>query len=256
MPDSRDAAVLYTVSEGVGHLELNRPAVHNALDLDLVRTLESHLHAADQDDDVRALLLSGRGRAFCAGGDVKAMAASDDLPAMIGELVEGSHRAVLALSASTKPVVAAVHGTAAGAGLGYACAADLVVAGTSARFLSAFIGIGLSPDSSTSWFLPQIVGLHRALELTMLNRVLTAQEALDWGIVNAVHADEEVLAAGLQLARRLAAAPPAGLSGTRRLVRTVASRDLGEHLRRESAGIVSAAATPEVRRLLTELTAR
>jgi 2-(1,2-epoxy-1,2-dihydrophenyl)acetyl-CoA isomerase len=254
--DSDDRAVLFTVHENVGHVELNRPEVYNALDVGLARGLESALQEADRDDQVRAVVLSGRGKAFCAGGDIKAMAVSAEPAAMVKDLVEASHRVVRTLVGLRKPVVAAVHGSAAGAGLGYACAADLVVAGSSARFLSAFIAIGLTPDSSTSWFLPQIVGLRRALELTMLNRVLTAREAMEWGLVSSVHADEDVRAAGLDLAAKLAAAPSLAMSGTRRLVREASNRRLDQHLDLEAASIVSMAATPEARRLLSALAAR
>jgi 2-(1,2-epoxy-1,2-dihydrophenyl)acetyl-CoA isomerase len=244
------APVLLTVADGVAHIELNRPEAFNAANLPLALALEGAALQADRDESVRAVLLSGRGKAFCAGGDVKEMAVAGDAQAMVAELAEASHRAVRAVVALDKPVVAVVHGSAAGAGLGYACAADIVLAGESAKFLSAFIGIGITPDSGTSWFLPQIVGLRRALELTMLNRVLSASEALEWGLVTTVHPDETVLAAGRTLAQKLAAGPADALGATRRLVRDAVDRTLDEHLDAEAKSITAMVTTDEAQALV------
>jgi 2-(1,2-epoxy-1,2-dihydrophenyl)acetyl-CoA isomerase len=244
------APVLVSVADGVAHLELNRPAFFNAVDLPLCTALEEALLEAGRDESVRVVLLSGRGKAFCAGGDVKAMAAASDTAGMVSALAEASHSAVRAMVALDKPVVAAVHGSAAGAGLGYTCAADLVVAGESTKFLSAFIGIGITPDSSTSWFLPQVVGLRRALELTMLNRVLSAREALDWGLITAVHPDDAVLDAARALALKLAAGPAAALGKTRRLVRDAFDHTLDEHLDAEAASIAHFVMTEEAQSLV------
>ena len=251
-----ESPVLYSVADGVAHIELNRPEVFNAVDLTLCNALERAFREAGRDESVRVVLLSGRGKAFCAGGNVKAMAAAGDTQAMVAELAGASHEAVRAMVALDKPVVAAVHGSAAGAGLGYTCAADLVVAGESTKFLSAFIGIGITPDSGTSWFLPQIVGTRRALELTMLNRVLSAEQALDWGLVTAVHPDESVHAAGLALAQKLAAGPAVALGMTRRLVRDAADRTLDEHLDAEAPSITALVTSPEAQALVRAFAAR
>jgi len=243
--------VLYSVAGGVAHIELNRPEVFNAVDVALADGLARSLERADADESVGAVLLSGRGRSFCAGGDIKAMSASDDLPVFVDALVHASHRSILAMADLSKPIVAAVHGTAAGAGLGYACSVDLVVAAQSARFLSAFTTIGLTPDSGTSYYLPQLIGAHRAMELTLLNRELSAQEAHNWGLVNEVHADADALRAGCVLAGRLAAGHRHALSGTRRLVRDAAQHSLADHLAAEAAEIVAASGDPVVRQVLT-----
>jgi len=248
--------VLLTLADGVAHIELNRPEAFNAVNRPMAVALEEALLQAGRDESVRAVLLTGRGRAFCAGGDVKAMAAAADTKEMVSELAEASHRAVRAMVALDKPVVAVVHGSAAGAGLGYTCAADIVLAGESAKFLSAFIGIGITPDSSTSWFLPQVVGLRRALELTMLNRVLTAQEALDWGLVTALHPDDAVLAAGRTLALKLAAGPAQALGNTRRLVRSAFDHTLDEHLDAEAETIAEMVLTAEAQALVKAFASR
>ncbi|HRI94132.1 MAG TPA: enoyl-CoA hydratase-related protein [Nocardioides sp.] len=232
-----DNLVITTVTAGVAHLELNRPEAYNAADEAACRALQRALIDAGGNDEVQVILLSGRGKAFCAGGDVKAMAAADDPAAMISALADASHAVVRELESSTKPIVAVVHGSAAGAGLGYVCAADIVVAGESAKFLTAFMAIGVSPDSGNSWYLPRIVGQRRAMEMLLLNKVLTAPEALAWGLVNSVHPDGEVLEAGVALATRLAAGPTAALGRTRRLVADAADRTLGEQLDAEAGSI-------------------
>jgi 2-(1,2-epoxy-1,2-dihydrophenyl)acetyl-CoA isomerase len=248
--------VQYTVTNGVAHIELNRPDFYNAVDLTLALALASAVERAQGDESVRAVLLSGRGPAFCAGGDVKAMASAVEPAATIAQLAWASHRAVMAMDALEKPLIAAVHGSAAGAGLGYVCAADLVLAGASAKFLSAFIGIGVTPDSGTSWYLPQIVGLHRALELTLLNRVLTARQALDWGLVTRVEPDDEVLDAAVRLASRLAAGPASALGRTRRLVRQAQSASLADHLDAEASSIASMVTSEDARGLIAAFAGR
>ncbi len=251
-----DAPVLYSVADGVAHLELNRPEAYNALDVLLANALEEAVLRAAKDDDAKVVLLTGRGKAFCAGGDVKSMAAADDPAAAVAELIDGSHRAVTALHELAKPVVAVVHGSAAGAGIGYVGASDLVLAGASTKFVSAFTAIGLSPDSGTSWYLTQMIGVRRALELTLTNRALTADVALEWGLVTAVHPDDEVLAAGQELARRLAAGPASSYGRTRRLVRDAATSTFAEHLQREARDMLTSASTPEAQALIKAFAGR
>lgn len=241
--------VEYAVQDGVAHVELNRPEAYNAVDLELADGLHAAMQRAGSDPSVRAVLLSGRGNSFCSGGDVKAMASADDPETFVRRLAAASNRAVLAMESLGKPITAAVHGSAVGAGLGYVCAADLVVAAESARFLSAFTTVGLTPDSGASWFLPRLVGTRRALELTLLNRVLTAAEALEWGLVNTVCPDELLGKVADDVTRRLAAGPSAS-GPARGLVRSAADRSLAEHLDAEGASIAAMAGTEDARRLL------
>lgn len=252
----RSVAVEYSVSDGVARVELNRPEAYNAVDVALADGLSLAMRDAGSDPSVRAVLLSGRGSAFCAGGDVKAMAAAEDPKAFVGDLAAASNRAVVAMQALEKPIVAAVQGSAAGAGLAYACAADLVVAAESARFLSAFTGVGLTPDSGASWFLPRLVGARRALELTLLNRVLSAAEALQWGLVTAVCADDALSEAAAGLALQLADGPTEALGRTRRLVLSSLDRSLAQHLEVEGTSIAAMAHTETSRRLLAAFRVR
>lgn len=248
--ESEDAAVVLRVTQGVAHLELNREAASNAIDQRMAEDLNASLDLVRRRSDVRVLLLSGRGRNFCAGGDVRAMGASARPSEMVSTLAEETHRAIRALCDLEVPVIAAVHGNAAGAGLGLLCCADVVLSAESCRFRSAFTGVGVTPDSGTSWHLPRIVGVRRALDLILTNRVLDAQEALGWGLVTSVHPDDELLAHAQQLAERLAAGPAVALGAARRLVRRSLTSSLDAHLDAEKDAISVQIDHPEARALI------
>lgn len=243
--------VAYSVSDGVAHIELNRPEAFNALSIPLARSLAAAAADAAADSDVKVVLLTGRGRAFCAGGDVKMMAASDRVSTTVHELASTAHECVIALAQLPKPVVAAVHGSVAGGGVGLSCAADLLLAGESTRFLAAYPGLAVTPDCGLSWMLPRIVGERRALEFMLLNEPLSSQQAQEWGLVTRVHPDDEVVAAGLALARKLARGPAAtALGATRRLVRGSGEHTLAEHLAMEADSISAFVAAPEALQLV------
>jgi 2-(1,2-epoxy-1,2-dihydrophenyl)acetyl-CoA isomerase len=142
-------------------------------------------------------------------------------------------------------VVAAVHGSAAGAGLGLVGASDLVVAGESTKFVMAYTGVGLTPDGSSSWFVPRLVGLRRALELTLTNRVLSAAEALEWGLITSVVPDDDVKTEATALAERVAAGPREAQAAAKRLLHTSLEETLETHLAREADAIVAAATSDE-----------
>jgi 2-(1,2-epoxy-1,2-dihydrophenyl)acetyl-CoA isomerase len=237
--------VLYDVADGVATIELNRPSASNALDLALCKAFLDAVQRADEDDSVRAVLLLGRGKLFCGGGDVAAMAAAPERGAFLQELADAAHEVVRGLDQLAKPVVAGVQGAAAGAGLALTLAADLVVAGESAKFLTAYTAMGLTPDSGMSWLLPRAVGLKRALELTLTNRRLTADEAVEWGIATSTCPDDAVAASALSLARSLADGPAHASGQARMLLRTSADRFLSEHLDVEARTIAAAGTTPE-----------
>jgi 2-(1,2-epoxy-1,2-dihydrophenyl)acetyl-CoA isomerase len=245
-------AVLLEVRDGIAHLTLNRPESANAIDIGVARDLLTATTEIEMRGDVRVVLLSGAGARFCAGGDVKGFAAlGDELAANIRALIPSLHSAITALVRGDAPVVAAVHGSAAGAGIGLVGASDLVVAGESTKFVMAYTGVGLTPDGSSSWFIPRMVGLHRALELTLTNRVLSAAEACEWGIVTRVVPDDDVKNEALALAEQLAAGPRAAQAAAKRLVHTSLEESLETHLAREADAIVAAAAGDERREGLT-----
>jgi 2-(1,2-epoxy-1,2-dihydrophenyl)acetyl-CoA isomerase len=241
-----DKSVLLEVRDGIAHLTLNRPEAANGIDMSLARDLLAATVDISLDDRVRVVLLSGNGPRFCGGGDVKAFAAlGDDLAANIRALIPSLHTAITSLVRGEAPVVAAVHGSAAGAGLGLVGASDLVVAGESTKFVMAYTGVGLTPDGSSSWFVPRLVGLRRALELTLTNRVLSAAEALEWGLITSVVPDDDVKAEATALAERVAAGPREAQAAAKRLLHTSLEETLETHLAREADAIVAAATNDE-----------
>ena len=193
-----------------------------------------------------------------SGASVRSALTTADIVAadLDGNLVEGTarpplefhlHAAISLFARTDAPVIAAVQGAAAGAGMSLVCACDLVVAGESARFAMAYTRAGLSPDGSGTWFLPRLVGRQRALELMLTNRMLSAQEALEWGIVTRVVPDAEVEAAARKLAGELAAGPTRAYGLVKRLVLSSASESLETQMELEAAGIADSAASADGR---------
>lgn len=220
-------------------ITLNRPRAANALDLDLVARLDAAVQAAASDERCHAVLLRGAGARFCVGGDVMAMGAASDRGAFLDELAGAAHAVIGRLDALTKPVVAAVQGSVAGAGLALALSADLILACESTTFVTAYTAIGLTPDCGTSWLLPRAIGMPRALELTLTNRALTAQEALDWGLVARVCPSEELADQARDLAMTLAGPTGLALGATRRLIRDGATQPLASTLDAEQSSIAA-----------------
>jgi 2-(1,2-epoxy-1,2-dihydrophenyl)acetyl-CoA isomerase len=233
------------VRDGVAHLTLNRPDAANGINLELAQDLMDATLAIAADPAARVVRLTGAGKMFCGGGDVKGFADRDDLPTYLRETLGPLHVAITNLVRGDAPVVAAVQGSAAGAGMGLVGASDLVVAAESAKFVMAYTGVGLTPDGSSSWFLPRMVGLRRALDLTFTNRVLTAAEALEWGLISQVVPDVQLLDDAGALAARLATGPPRALAAAKRLLHTSLEETLETHLAREAEAISAASGTPE-----------
>lgn len=239
------------VADGVAHLRLARPDAANGIDLAMAKELLDVSLALAGRDDVRAVLLSGEGRMFCGGGDVRGFAASDDVTGLIRSITTYLHAAITKLVRLDAPVVCAVQGSAAGAGMGLVASSDLVVAARSAKFVMAYTGIGLTPDGSTTWFLPRLVGSRRALELSLLNRALTADEALDWGIVTKVVDDDALLDEARALAARLADGPTRAHGAVKRLIRSAWDQPLEAQLELETAEMVAATRTADAREGVT-----
>jgi 2-(1,2-epoxy-1,2-dihydrophenyl)acetyl-CoA isomerase len=225
----------------VAYLELNRPEAANGIDLGLARDLLSATLAITANERVRAILLTGAGARFCGGGDLKSFAGRQDLPTHVREILGPLHVSIAQLVRGDAPVVAAVQGSAAGAGIGLVGAADLVVAGESAKFVMAYTGVGLTPDGASSWFLPRLVGLRRAVELTFTNRVLTAAEALEWGLITRVVPDDALRHEAESVAVGLAQGPTRSLAAAKRLLHTSLESTLESHLAREAEEISAAA---------------
>jgi 2-(1,2-epoxy-1,2-dihydrophenyl)acetyl-CoA isomerase len=203
----------------VALVTLNRPESANTLNLQMGMDLLAAALACARNAEVRAVVLTGAGRNFCFGGDLRAMASRDTAgDDYIRELTTYLHAAIAHFTRMDAPVIAAVNGTAAGAGVGLVAMADLAVCARSAKFNLAYTNAGLTPDAGTSFLLPRIVGAKRTMELLLLNRTLTAAEALSWGLVNEVVADEEVHARALAIAEQLAAGATRAYGATKRLL--------------------------------------
>lgn len=227
---------------GIAELVLNRPEAANTIDLALARALLDAAITLGQDSSVRVVLMRGEGARFCGGGDLKAFAAvGDSLPAHLEEVTANLHAAIARFARLDAPVIAAVHGAAAGAGFSLACAADIVLAAQDARFVPAYARVGLSPDGSLSSTLPRLVGPRRALELLLTGRTLSATEAAQWGIVTAVHPGDELLAAARGMAEQIAEGPTRAFGAAKRLLRSGWELPLEAQMERESAELAAMA---------------
>lgn len=242
------STLIFEVRDGVAHVTLNRPEAANSLNIDLARDFMHAMLQCDEDPAIRAVVLTGGGRMFCAGGDLKSFAAQgENLPYHLKEVTTYFHAGISRMARMDAPVVAAVNGAAAGAGMSLACACDIVLAGESARFTMAYTRAGLTPDGSSTYFLPRIVGLKRALELTITNRSLTAAEAKEWGIAARVVPDAELLTEAAQLAAQLATGATKAFGAAKRLLHSGWVETLETQMEHETQGIAAMARTADGR---------
>ena len=235
--------VLFEVRDHVAHVTLNRPQAGNALDLEMAKELAAASLECERNRDARAVLLRGAGDRFCVGGDVKAFAAQADLPRYLREVTAHLHMAVSRFARLDAPVIAAVQGSAAGGGFSLAISCDLVLAAESATFLMAYSKIAMAPDGSSSYFLPRLVGFKRAMELALTNRVLSAREACEWGLVTEVVPPERLAARAEELARSLAQGPTGAFGSAKRLLHSGWNQSLETQMELESRAIAEAGGT-------------
>ena len=225
-----------TRRDGVATLTLNRPAALNAFDTQLSSELRDAVQEVAGDDDVRAVVLTGAGRAFSSGADLKSGfdPGPDGRPDVRSALDERYHPALVGIRRMEKPVIAAVNGPAVGIGCSFALCCDLVVAAESAYFLLAFVNIGLVPDGGSSLLIPARAGYARAAEMAMLGERVPAPRALEWGLVNRVVPDAELASEVEALAARLAAGPTRSYAGTKRQLNASVFAGLEEQLALEA----------------------
>lgn len=230
---------------GVWELVLANPPA-NALSKQMAFELRHAVAQLATDSTVRAVVLHGEGKIFFGGGDlVEFSDGGAQTPANLHEMTSDFHGAISRMSRMNAPVVGAITGTAGGAGMSLTAAMDLVLAGENAKFTMAYTAAGLTPDGTSSFFLSRVIGLRRATEMVLTNRVLSADEALDWGLVNAVHPNEDVLTEARALAAKLAKGPINAFGGAKRLLIEGANSSLGEAMERESFSIATQALHPE-----------
>ncbi len=240
--------LLFEVRDHVATITINRPEAANSINAEAAHDFMHAILRCDDDPDIRAVVITGAGRMFCAGGDLKSFAAQGErLPYHLKEITTYFHAAIARMARMDAPVIAAVNGAAAGAGMSLAMACDLVLAAESARFTMAYTRAGLTPDGSGTYFLPRLVGLKRALELCLTNRTLTAHEALAWGIVTRVVPDADLLAEAQALAAQLAAGPTRAFGATKRLLQDSWNTPLETQLEHETQTIAAMARTADGR---------
>jgi 2-(1,2-epoxy-1,2-dihydrophenyl)acetyl-CoA isomerase len=245
MGDDPAEPVVLDVAGAVARLTLNRPGSGNAIDARLGRSFRAHAESLVGRGDVRAVLLTGAGATFCVGGDLAYFAATDDPGAALHTLATDLHAGIDALRSIDAPVIAAVQGAAAGAGLSLVAGADLAIAADDAKLTMAYTAVGLSPDGGATWFLPRLIGMRRTAELALTNRRLSAAEALDWGIVNQVVPADELIATAESLTTRIASGATSAFGTVKRLLATSSNTGLTEQLAAEADAIAACAASPD-----------
>jgi 2-(1,2-epoxy-1,2-dihydrophenyl)acetyl-CoA isomerase len=246
MSAAAPAVIDLNFRDRIAFLRFVRAEAANTINMQFGRELLAAAFAIEAAA-ARAVVLSGDGRNFCFGGDLKGMVASGgDVQAYLSELTTNLHAAIVHLARLDAPVIAAVNGSAAGAGMGLVLAADYAIAARGAKFVAAYTAVGLTPDASCTFLLPRAVGYKRAMELLLTNRVLDAEEALDWGLINEVVDDDKLAETAAALAARFAAGP-VGAFGTVKRLLAEADPGLEAQLGRESRSIAARGTSTEGR---------
>jgi 2-(1,2-epoxy-1,2-dihydrophenyl)acetyl-CoA isomerase len=239
-------ALTLDIRDHIATLTLNRPDAYNAINAPLAGELLDATTRVDEDPSVRCVVITGVGKAFCAGGDVKGF--HDHLPeigAHLKQLTHLLHGAVSRIARMPKPVIAAVNGVVAGGGMGLMLACDLAYAVETATLTMAYTRIGANPDGSSTFWLPRLVGVRRALELIYTNRVLSAQEALAWGILNGVMAPERFPEEVYVVARQLAQGPTLAYARAKKLCYTSVNETLETQMENEARHIADSGKTED-----------
>lgn len=228
----------FRIEDHVAIICFNRPEAANGIDISLAKELMHAAISCEDNAEIRAVLLTANGKMFSAGGDLKSFAEfGEQTSAKIKELMVYMHSAIARFARMDAPLIVAVNGTAAGAGFSMACAGDIVYAAASAKFTMAYTAAGLSPDGSASYFLPRLVGLRRAQELMFTNRLLTAKEAKEWGILTDVVDNEVLFETALKQAKTLASGPTLAFGSVKKLLMSSSQESLETQLELESKGM-------------------
>lgn len=241
--------VLLDVADGIAIVTLNRPEVYNALDLSMAQSLVSVIQECMLAEAVRVVILTGKGRGFCAGGDMKAawdhIQAGGDPRCFFRDLTVPLHRLISDMRLMEKPIIAAINGAAGGAGISLAAACDIRVAAESSKFKQAYTSIGLVPDGGWTTFVPRLIGPAKATELLLLDPVLDADQALNIGLVHEVVQDEKLIDKALVMATKLANGPATALGGAKSLVNKAVYSRLEEQLELERQRIIAQGGTTD-----------
>jgi 2-(1,2-epoxy-1,2-dihydrophenyl)acetyl-CoA isomerase len=234
--------IIFERDGGVATITLNRPNEGNACDQ---RMMDELFHAAtecDQDDSIRAVILTAAGKMFCVGGDLASFIESGDkVGHLLTNMTKSFHGAISIFNRMNAPVICAVNGTAAGGGMSLAISCDLVLAAESAKFSMAYTAAGLTPDGSSSYFLPRLVGLRRARELMLTNRRISADEALGYDMIDRVVPDTDLMSEAQKMAAQFAEGPTAAYGGVKRLLAGTFAETLESQMTREARTITKRA---------------
>jgi len=238
--------VVVSKTAGIATVRLNDPGSLNALSVPMADRLRSVLVDLGEDDTIRVLVLTGTGRGFCAGGDVQSFYDNRDDPhEVMQQVLDGLHGAVGVLLDLPFPTIAAINGVVAGAGMGVALATDLAIASDDAMFTMAYTGIGVSPDGSSTFFLPRLVGTRVAMDMILTNRRISGSEAVELGMINASVPVDEFEQAVTTLAGKLAKGPKKAYVRARHLVRTSMGNSPATQMEAEASSILAAAETKD-----------
>jgi 2-(1,2-epoxy-1,2-dihydrophenyl)acetyl-CoA isomerase len=239
-------AILLQRTSGIAELIFDRPEAANAIDMAFAEELAAATGELARDATVRAVLVRANGKHFSVGGDLKGFASlGEGITPALRSLADRLHEGILHLQQLTVPVVVAVHGNAAGAGMSLALLGDACLAARSSRFRVAYTAVALTPDGGASWMLPRLVGLRVATELALTNRIVNADEALRLGIVNRIVDDEHLQAEAFDLTRQLADGPTAAYANTKRLMSGSATSTFEDQLVQEPISLSESAGTAE-----------
>lgn len=250
-------ALEFDVADGVATITLMRPDAANAMNGTLFREIWEASLICDEDPAIRAVIVTATGRMFCSGGDLKEFAGKGDgLPGYLTRSATIFHAAITRFQRMDAPVVIAVNGVAAGAGISLVAAGDVVVASEEAAFVSAYTASGLTPDGSSTWFLARHVGLMRAKELILMNRKLSAAEAHDWGLVTRVVAPDTLMDEARGIAAGFAKGATKAYGGAKRLLLSAADQALEAQLEAETVSIADMARTRDGRHGIETFAAR
>jgi 2-(1,2-epoxy-1,2-dihydrophenyl)acetyl-CoA isomerase len=251
MTTQMEPVVLFEVTDGVGWITFNRLEAYNALNREVATQFLDAVIRCDEDEGVRAVVITGKGSSFCSGGDIKQMMTAVESDGHAGiflkTLTVSLHEAIATMAHMSKPVIMAVNGAAAGAGFSLAIAGDLVLAADNARFTVAYTAIGLAPDGSSTFTLPRLIGPKRAFELICTNRVLSASEAKELGMVNQVFPAAQFIDQVHEFAVGIAKGPTAALGCAKKLLTLSAQSSLETQIEHERRAIAACSRTADFR---------
>lgn len=240
--------ILFEICDRIAYITLNRPEAFNGINPALARELVDAAIRCDEDPEIRAVVLTGAGKAFCGGGDLRYFAESGDAVATaLKNLTIHANAYMSHFVRMAKPLITAVNGVAAGGGLSIALAGDLIIAAESATFVAAYTAAGLSPDAGMSFFLPRMIGLARTREMMLTNRRIKAPEALMWGMINKCVPDAELMGEAESAAKQLAAGPAGSFGMVKQLLLDCYSETLETKMEQEARGIADMAKSADGR---------